>query len=155
VAPVDGALRQIALAVRDALVDTGRITTPVGELSLRVERGVDGSHLLALGGGTFLEQSLFADSVHEAIGPIGNPRYLVTRRARFGRRRGDVHVVPQLLAGRREDAEQFHHAWVRRLGPADLLFTRSAEGRRVLLEARSRAFSTAFVPPGERLDRWQ
>jgi hypothetical protein len=35
------------------------------------------------------------------------------------------------------------------------MYTRSPDGRRALVGARSRAFSTAFVPAAERLDRWQ
>ena len=35
------------------------------------------------------------------------------------------------------------------------LFNREYPGRRVLLEARARAFSAAFADKNERRDRWQ
>jgi hypothetical protein len=151
VVPVDGALREIAHAVHDALRETGRITTPAPDVELRIEEHPDGSFFVALQGATFREQSVFADSVNEVIGPIANPRYLITR---GDGRRADIHAVPFPLARWKETAEVFHRHWVRRLGPAELVFTRTADGRRLLLRARARAFSAGFVEPARRLDRW-
>ena len=67
----------------------------------------------------------------------------------------DETTVPSVLGAERDLAEAFHEAWVRRVGAGELIYTRRAGGREVLLAARGRAFSNQFVDPAERLDRWQ
>jgi hypothetical protein len=46
-------------------------------------------------------------------------------------------------------------AWQRRVGKAELVYTRTPENRRLLLRARARAFSAAFGHDVRRMDRWQ
>lgn len=152
--PVDGVLRQIGLAVRDALFEAGALSAEPGTADVEVRQLDAGVHTLALAGESFLDQSIFADAVEEVLGPVENPRYLVTREA--GRRRpADYHAVPAILGTNADKARIFHRHWVKRLGASSLVYTRSPEGRAVLLRARSRAFSSTFVPAADRLDRWQ
>jgi hypothetical protein len=154
--PVDGAIRQIALALRDALCAARIIEDSPARVPVITEAHEDGSCSVALGGADFYRQSLFADCLGETLGAIENPRYLVTRRSLsrwFGRL--DYHAVPQALAVKKELAELFLQAWQRRVGPAELIYTRSPETRRVLLKARARAFSSVIAKPARRLDRWQ
>ena len=153
-APVDGSVRQIAHAVLEALEEVGALE---GEgLGVRVERPADGSVRVSLEGGTFYDQSLYADAVAEALGPVGNPRYVITRPAVAPHRgrRVDYHAVPTVLGARKEGAEALHRAWLRRVGPGEIVYTRREGGRRLLLAARARAFANQFVDPAERLDRW-
>ena len=90
------------------------------------------------------------------LGPIENPRYLLSREGvlPWFLSRRDYHAVPPMLAARKEFAESFHRHWIRRLGTGDLIFTRSAEGRRALLQARAHALSTTFAEKVRRRDRW-
>jgi hypothetical protein len=103
-----------------------------------VERHLrDGSVTISLRGGTFRDQAIFADAIGEVLGPIGNPRYLITRRSRgLAGARTDVHAVPTLLAVNRERAQRFHRAWQEHVGSGDLVYTRRKGGRTALLEAR-------------------
>jgi len=114
-----------------------------------------GEVTVSLRGGSFRDQAAFADAVGEVLGPVGNPRYLITRRAR-GRlgERTDYHAVPSLLATNRDLARRFHRAWRALVGPGDLLYARAKGGRAVLLEARGRALANQLTDPGRRLDRW-
>ena len=153
--PVDGVIRQVALAVFEALVDAGVIRTETSASAVDVQEVAPGAYAVALRGGTFYEQSVFADAVDEVLGPIGNPRYLVTRTDRRRSGRQDVHAVPGFLAANKQNAERFLTRWTRRMGPAELVYTRTPEGRARLLQARGRSFSSAFVPAAERMDRWQ
>jgi hypothetical protein len=116
-----------------------------------------GEYAVTFAGASFRDSSLFAGALEEVLGPIENPRYLLTRpgSGAWSRRRVDYHAVPELLGARKETAALLHEAWRRRLGAGDLVYTRTAEGRRVLLRARIRAFSSAFAPSTRRLDRWQ
>ena len=152
--PVDGSVRQIALAVRDALIDADLL--PSGKRAkVRTAPMPDGGVSVTLAGADFREQSLFAGSLAEVLGPIGDPRYLLTRRGRILRgRRLDYHSVPRLLGAKKELAHLLLAAWRRRLGRAELIYTRNPEGRKALFSASMRAFSSAFVPRAERADRW-
>jgi hypothetical protein len=153
--PVDGSVRQIALALRDALCEADLLKTGRQDLAVKVTQLEDRSCSIALAGGTFHECALFADSLEELLGAIENPRYLLTRPGTgWWRWRVDYHAVPSVLGGKKEKAVLMHMAWRRRLGPAKLIYTRTAEGRAVLLKARGRAFSSAFASGAQRYDRW-
>ncbi len=154
--PVEGSVRQIALSLSEALQECGLLPSVKGEPRVLVERQSDGSVTAALAGADFYEQALFADSLEEILGLVENPRYLLTRSKRLWRwSKSDFHAVPQVLGADKKKAEALYRAWKKRVGPASLIYTRSADGRSFLLRARARAYSTAMAPPGERLDRWQ
>jgi superfamily II DNA or RNA helicase len=154
--PVDGSVRLIATALRDALCKTGLIKANLDELNVRTEVRTDGAVSAVLVGGSFYEQSVFANCLSEILGPIANPRYLLTRseKTRFGLRH-DFHAVPVILAVNKDRAQTLHETWRGRVGPSSLIYTRTPEGRRILLKARLRSFSSAFATPAERYDRWQ
>lgn len=154
--PIDGHVKQIGLALRVAMCNTGLIQTPLAQTTLRVWPNDDGGAMVALVGGTFYESSLFADALGELLGPIDNPRYLVERRGRvFGMSRHDYHAVPICLGVRKGFAEAFYDAWLQQLGSGELIYTRTENGRKVLLKAKVRAFSAVFAGKVRRLDRWR
>ena len=90
------------------------------------------------------------------LGPLGDARYLIERdsstlrnliyrplwllvRKAF-RLEEDLkayHRVPDVLASRRERAESLAHHWQKYVGGGRLIYTRTAEGRRILLQARA------------------
>jgi superfamily II DNA or RNA helicase len=154
--PADGSLRQIGWALLDALHGVGALTTARHQLDLRCREVEPGRFSLSLAGGTFYESSLYADSLAAVLGPIDNPRYVISRGDLWPwpTRRRDYHAVPPLLSGKKEAAELFHRHWRRRVGPGELIFTRNPEGRKALLRARVRALSAAFASPAQRRDRW-
>ncbi|MDZ8118694.1 DEAD/DEAH box helicase family protein [Pontiella agarivorans] len=154
--PVDGALRQIGKALCRSLCEAGLIETGFRRLHVRSVQAADHTYYLCLSGGTYYESSLFADSLAELLGPIDNPRYLVMREGTFlGFRRADYHAVPARLAVKKELAEIFYRNWARYVGPSDLIYTRSKEGRTELLHAKTHTFTHAFREETRRLDRWQ
>ncbi len=153
--PVDGTVQQIALAVRDSLCATDLILGSPSRFPVVTTRHEDGSVSISLTSGSFYERSLFADCVNEILGPIRNPRYLLTR-YRSGNTSGrrDYHAVPQPLGAKKISADILQQAWLRRVGPTELIYVRGPDGRRELLKARSKAFSTSMQNLVERLDRW-
>jgi hypothetical protein len=155
--PVDGSVRQIALAVYEALAQAGVIQrAPEGE-PVRVSEVSPGAFVAALAASTYRDSVVYSVCLEEVLGRIENPRYLVTRRSgpRWLGGTIDYHAVPERLGAKKETAELFLGAWRRRLGRGDLVYTRTPVGRRSLLRARARAFSSSFVELGRRLDRWQ
>ncbi|MCI0713653.1 MAG: DEAD/DEAH box helicase family protein, partial [Chloroflexi bacterium] len=65
--PVDGSVRQIGLAVRDALCEADLLRTECRRLKVLAQKLDDGSFGVTLTGGTYYEEALFADSL---VGPV-------------------------------------------------------------------------------------
>jgi superfamily II DNA or RNA helicase len=153
--PVDGAVASIALAVRDALCETGLLPAHHRDARLFCQGTPQGGFNIALGHGSFAEQSLFAECLQQVLAPVENPRYLITRRqSRWNRMYTDYHAVPGVLGARKDRAEAFLRAWRQRVCGGQLIYTRSDEGRRQLLVARMRAFANAHERAARRIDRW-
>jgi superfamily II DNA or RNA helicase len=154
--PIDGSIRQIGLALRDALYKSELVATDPRRLNIITQKLDDGSVSIALGGGTFYEESLFADGMNELLGQIDNPRYLLMRSGKLiGIERHDYHAVPTVLGINKDRAMALQVAWNKWVGPSELLYTRGDNGRTILLHARARAFSTAIEKQPNRLDQWQ
>lgn len=155
--PIASSMRQVGRALLDTLTEIDAISTGRTQLRVRCEKGEHGEVSCSLEGGTAYEKSVYLDALVELLNPVANPRYLIVRRTpllgRFGRE--DYLVVPQVVGRKKESAEVLLRNWKRRVGPADLVYTRTAEGRRLLLKARGHALSAAFRPRSERISCWK
>ncbi|MCE5343450.1 MAG: hypothetical protein LLF96_07705, partial [Eubacteriales bacterium] len=126
------------------------------KMGVKAQTCEDGSVTCTLAGAATYEHSLFLDALQEFIEPIQNPRYLLERRSVFWRlRRSDFHAVPSPLGKRKESAEYLLSRWRKYLGAADLVYTRSAEGRQALIRARGRSMSQKLQPRSERVSCWK
>lgn len=91
----------------------------------------------------------------ELLGPVQNPRYLLVRKSRLGlRSRTDYHAVPTALGAKKADAEAFCAAWNAHVGSSTLVYTRTPEGRRLLLRARAKSFAGGFQRSVDRRSAW-
>ncbi|MFD2230660.1 DEAD/DEAH box helicase family protein [Alkalimarinus sediminis] len=154
--PVEGSLKQIGVALAESLCQAGLIETSIRRMKVNVLAGYDGSFYVSLTGSTFYESSLFSGCLAEILAPIENPRYLVVREGEmFGKKRDDYHAVPLKLAVKKELAQIFFKSWCKYVGPSELIYTRSPEGRKRLVKARMKAFSSTFRRDVKRQDRWQ
>lgn len=154
--PVDGALKQIGKALLDALCQAGLIETSIRQLRLNVASMADGSFYISLSGCTFYESALFSDCLNEILSPIDNPRYLILREGRFlGTFREDYHAVPMKFSVKKELAQLFYKSWQKNVCLSELIYTRTEDGRKRLLKAKMKAFSSTFNDEVKRLDRWQ
>lgn len=94
-------------------------------------------------------------AIAEVLGPVQNPRYVLVRRSWLGSiAREDYHTVPTSLGARKDMAEMFAKLWNKKVGSSKLVFTRSAEGRRLLLRARMRSFAAGFQRSVDRRSAW-
>jgi len=154
--PVDGSLKRIGKALAKALSEAGLLETPFRKMKVKVTKNDDGSFHISLNGGNFYESSLFADCLAEILAPIDNPRYLVVRKDKFlWQNRDDYHAVPMKFGVNKDTATVFHKSWNRYVNQTELLYTRSEDGRKRLLQARMKAFSSTFSEEVKRHDRWQ
>ncbi|KKO53251.1 DEAD/DEAH box helicase family protein [Paenibacillus sp. DMB20] len=107
-------------------------------------------------GGTTQEKTLFLNSLQQVLEPVKNPRYLLYRESRSGLlTRKDFHALPEPIDRKKEDAERFAALWRKKIGPAELVYTRTTEGRKILLTARLKAMSARFSDKSERISAWR
>jgi superfamily II DNA or RNA helicase len=148
-------IEQIGRAVLDALEDEGSIDQRAVDFRVYANRNKDGTVFCWIGGGTGQEQATFLRTLRETLSPIDNPRYLLARRKIWWIFREDYFAVPDVLARKKEFAEFFAQRWKRLVGPVQLVFTRTPEGRKFLLRARNHSLSGAFQKRTERVSCWK
>jgi len=148
-------IRQIGRAVLEALGYEGSIVQQEGKFRVYGDRNQDGTVFCWIGGGTGKEQAVFLRALRQVLRPIDNPRYLLARPTIWRVFREDYFVVPDVLARKKEFAEKFAQLWKRFVGPVELVYTRTPEGRKVLLRARNRSLSGVFQKGAERVSSWK
>lgn len=148
-------IKQIGSTVLEALEYAGSINQHATEFRVYADRNDDGSVYCWIGGGTGRDQTIYLRSMREVLGPIENPRYLLARNRLWGVFREDYFAVPDLLARKKEFAEFFAKRWRWLVGPVQLVYTRTPEGRRMLLRARMHSLAAAFQTSSERVSCWK
>jgi superfamily II DNA or RNA helicase len=148
-------ISQIGRAVLDALEYEGSIDQRAGDFRVYANRNKDGTVFCWIGGGSGNEQGAFLRALRETLNPIDNPRYLLARRKIWRIFREDYFAVPDVLARKKEFAEFFTQRWKRLVGPVQLVFTRTPEGRKLLLRARNHSLSGAIQKRAERVSCWK
>ncbi len=154
--PVEASLKQIGEAILRSLTFLNLIKTDPAKLGVTTSTDQQGWVSCYLEGGSSFEKTVFLDAFQEVLGPIENPRYIITRNSTlFAFVRKDFHVVPEILAERKEKAEYFEKMWKKYVGPTGLIYTRNEEGRKILVKARSQSLSGQFTRKSERLNVWK
>ncbi len=148
-------IKQIGRAVLESLEYEGSIDQHAGKFRVYADRNQDGTVYCWIGGGTGQEQTVFLRALKEVLRPIENPRYLLARRKIWQIFREDYFAVPDALARKKEFAEQFAKRWSSLVGPVQLVYTRTPEGRTLLLRARNHSLSGAFQKRAERVSCWK
>ena len=150
-------IQQIGEALLDSLVKAGVVHTDNSKL--KVETSVDnwGSVFCHLEGGTTFEKSTFINALQEIVGPIDNPRYVIIRKNRFMLfvKQKDYHSVPEVLGRTKNMAEYFKNQWERLVGACDLIFTRTIDGRKLLLKSRVKSLASQFNDKVEHVNKWR
>ncbi len=138
----------IAAAVAQSLKQTAMVSQ-----SVKVSGGDRGGGWMR----TFLEDAsdedskIFAEAMQQVLGPIDNPRYMISRQARiisntwlsnllpevvgkyFRRKKNTIcmfHTVPKVLAKKKETAIIFENNWNLHVGPGVIVYGHSESGRK-------------------------
>jgi len=150
-------IQQIGDALLNALIKANTIKTDNSKL--KVETSVDnwGAIYCHLEGGTTFDKSTFINALQEIIAPIDNPRYVIIRKNRFMLfvKQKDYHSVPEILGRNKNLAEYFKSQWERLVGRCDLIFTRTIEGRKLILKSRIKSLSAQFDEKVEHVNKWR
>jgi len=150
-------IQQIGDALLNSLLKAEAIQTDSSKL--KVEASVDnrGAVYCHLSGGTTFEKSTFIHALREIVAPVDNPRYVIIRKSRFILfiKQKDYHSVPEILGRNKALAEYFKRQWERLVGACDLIFTRTIEGRKLLLKSRIKSLSAQFDDKTEHVNKWR
>jgi len=149
--------QQIARALLNALVKVGVIHSDLSELRIEVRVDRSGCVYCHLEGGTTYEKSVFIKSLQEVVALVDNPRYLIIRKSFFLKMiaQKDYHAVPEILGRNKESAEYFKEEWQQQVGNCELCYTRTIEGRKLLLLSRMQSLAAEFENKAERVKLWR
>lgn len=153
---VTGVMKQVAIVILETLSGQGLIKTSLKQVGLKVQEE-KGELFVICANLPAEENNLFIQSLQEFLDPVENPRYLLVREARFLKKikQTDYFAIPSAISPNKKGVELFERLWLRYIGPCKIVYTRSAEGRKVLLKARKYAFSASKLNKSKRLSKWQ
>jgi hypothetical protein len=150
-------MQGIGDALLDTLVRAGAVHTNRADLKVVSRIDEQGAVYCHLEGGTTYEKSIFIKSLHEVIEPVVNPRYVIIRKSFFINivSQKDYHSVPDIIGKRKSYAEFFKERWLNLVGPCELIYTRTIDGRKMLLRSRMRSLASEFQDRAERINKWR
>ena len=151
----EGSMAQVGRAVLESLGYAGALDRKSGDYAVLAERNGQGAVSCWIRGGTRSDHVAFVRAMREALRRVDNPRYLLARHALWRVIGEDYFAVPEVLARKKETALYFADRWKRYVGPVKLVYTRTPEGRAVLLRARMRSLAAAFDQPADSVMRWK
>lgn len=131
-------MKQLSEAMLDALRECGEL-----EDGAHCRTEVESFNGFVVGtwlkGGTTRDKTTYSACMEELWGVIDNPRYLLIREKIFGTSR-ECYSVPEIFGRQKERALIFEKHMKRALGPYHVVYTRTPEGRKLLLKERTRSF---------------
>lgn len=125
-------------AIHQALLDSGQIETE--ESAPRVVKDSKQAiyNAIYLKGASMREKEIFAQALTEFFAPIENQRYIL-KSCHKVKDQTEFFAVPSMFEKRKVDAESFLQHIQKSVGKYNLIYTRSIQGRPILLEARIKA----------------
>jgi hypothetical protein len=153
---VEGSLEQVGIVILGSLAEAGVASeAELRNAAFDVRTSLDGRRDIVLRGVSRGVERQVMQALTEALGPVQNPRYLLVRGSRLGwRTRTDYHAVPAAVGAKKAWAERYARLWNQRVGPSRLIYTRTPEGRRILLRARARSLAAGFQRSVDRRSAW-
>lgn len=131
-------LETFGKAIHQALLDSGQIETE--ESAPRVVKDSKKAiyNAIYLKGASMREKEIFAQALTEFFAPIENQRYIL-KSCHKVEDQTEFFAVPSMFEKRKADAESFLQHIQKSVGKYNLIYTRSIQGRPILLEARIKA----------------
>lgn len=128
-------IKSVGLVTLNSLVRVQCITTPRSKIKLNVknDQGIISCYITGV---TQNESNLFTTSIKEIFSKTVNQRYIIARLTSHFKELNDYYNVPTVLSNNKENALIFSKYWKDKIGEHNLIYTRTSEGRRMLLKAR-------------------
>ncbi len=136
-------IRQIGIVVLETLAAMGQIKTSLQRVNIKCQKHPTGSVFFSVGNVSPEENNLIIKCMREIVDPIENPRYIFVRKGTLSHFVTlDYHSVPAIIGQKKKYIDIFKGLWEKYIGSCKIIYTRSYEGRRLLLKARRAAFSS-------------
>ncbi len=150
-------VQKIGEALLASLIQIELIHTNISELDVVCEMDDSGAIYCRLEGGTTYEKSLFITSLQEIVEAVNNPRYIIIRKSFVLKiiSQKDYHAVPEVIGFKKKSAEYFAMRWHNLVGNCELIYTRTLEGRKLLLQSRIKSLASEFQEETERINKWR
>ncbi|MBN2153789.1 MAG: hypothetical protein JW839_20190, partial [Candidatus Lokiarchaeota archaeon] len=147
-------IKDVAMVVLRVLCATDQIKSRLPDLDIKVDKS-GGTTTCYMQGGTRKEQSMFINAVQEVLEPPKNPKYVVAavKGKKIDLER--VYAVPEAIGASKDWAVYYSEQWKKHVGDSDLIYTRTKDGRVLLLQARTSAEYAGRGGNSEILNRWQ
>ena len=130
------------------------INTPYQKLQIISENDDNGNSVCYLSGGNRYENNQFINLLKETLSPIDNPRYLIKEnKSFFGRDKTMYFAIPEIFAKNKRSAEFFCKIWNNEVSNCQLIYTRTIEGRQILLKERFKTLMNKHKHI-EHLNKW-
>ena len=154
---VAGVMKQVAMVILETLSAQGLIKTSLKQVGLKVQDDTQGMTYVSCSNLPTEENNLFIQALQEFLDPVENPRYLLIRHSTFLKKvkQTDYFAIPSVIATNKRYVDVFKMLWKKYIGDCEIVYTRSPEGRKVLLKARRHAFSASNKKKSKRLSKWQ
>jgi len=150
-------IHNIGLALLESLIEIDLIKPNQGNVYIKTRADAEGVVYCHLEGGSTYDRSVFIKCLQEVTGLVESPRYIIIRKsALFGLlKQQDYHSVPEALGRNKKLAQIFVKNWRRYVGNCRLIFTRSLEGRKLVLKARFNSLAAQLTEKSEIINKWQ
>ncbi|SHM21652.1 DEAD/DEAH box helicase family protein [Chryseobacterium polytrichastri] len=136
------------------LINERIIRTPLEKLKVVSSADHYKNTVCHLEGGSNYEKSQFIQTLQELVSPVDNPRYLLEKKESFlFVKKNSYYPLPEVFAKNKRSAEFFSKTWSEMMEASDLIFTRTIEGRKILLTLRFQSLMKRNVRI-EHLHKW-
>lgn len=130
-------LNSLAGIVLYGLIHERIISTSIEKLKIVSSSDRNKNAFCYLEGGTRYENAQFIQTLQELVSQVDNPRYLLKqKRSVFFLKKEMYYPIPEIFAKNKKSAAFFKKLWDKMIGKSELVFTRTVEGREVLLKLR-------------------
>ncbi|REC60359.1 restriction endonuclease subunit R [Chryseobacterium pennae] len=132
-----GALAEVVL---HGLIHERVIRTSFEQLNIISSSNSSEGAFCYLKGGSQYESTQFIQTLQEMVSPVDNPRYILKQKKNFFFLKKEQYFpVPEIFAKNKKSAEFFTKTWNKTVGASELIFTRTIDGRNILLKLRFEA----------------
>ena len=152
-------MKEIGETILNSMVITKKLVTNSQLISNEIESiEIEGVryYKVYLKGATVYENNLFIKSLEEVYNKVADTRYIICVQKKNQLTKDSYFNVPSILDNDKKDAMIFLNEWNRNVCKGNLIYTRSKEGRKLLLKARknSIAYNENFFVRKE-VSRWE
>ncbi len=148
-------LKRVAKIVIKSLYNTGIIKTDYDKIKIS---SVENNAIieLSIDGVTTHENNIIVSSLKEIFSDVENQRYIIINKSKII---SSYYNVPNILSTNKELATEFYNNWVKYMGNCILVYTKSVEGRKILLKARKNTFNytnvNKFIDKKKPISNWE